>query len=319
MVQKSLDLRKANILLTGGHGFIGSYVVDELLKRGVSKDWIKIVDSHMLDLRNRAACKKTTDGMDVVIHLAGNTGGIGKNRDYPAALFYDNAIMGIELMEQARKNKVKKFVQVSTVCAYPKFTKVPFKEDDLWNGYPEETNGAYGIAKRMLLVQAQAYRQQYGFNAIYLLPANTYGPGDTDDPLSSHVIPAIIRKVYEAKRERENDINVWGTGAATREFLFAKDTARGIVMATEKYEKGDPVNLGTGIEISIKELVDLIKELMNFKGRVVWDKTKPDGQPRRSVDTTRAWKEFRFRAKVSLEEGLKRTIEWYSKVYKNGV
>jgi len=248
---------------------------------------------------------------DIVIHLAARVGGIGANRENPGRFFYDNAIMGILLMEQARQHAVSKFVQVGTVCAYPKFTPVPFKEDDLWNGYPEETNAPYGLAKKALLVQAQAYRAQYGFNAIYLLPANLYGPGDNFDPASSHVIPALIRKCVEARNAAAPSITVWGTGNPTREFLYVDDAARGILMAAEKYDKPEPVNLGTSNEVSIRELVDTIVRLVGFSGQITWDASYPDGQPRRKLDVEMARREFGFSAQVNLEEGLRRMLDWY--------
>jgi GDP-L-fucose synthase len=248
---------------------------------------------------------------DMVIHLAARVGGIGANRENPGRFFYDNAVMGILLMEYARRSAVQKFVQVGTVCAYPKFTEVPFKEDDLWNGYPEETNAPYGIAKKALLIQAQAYRAQYGFNAIYLLPANLYGPGDNFDLASSHVIPALIRKCIEAREAGAHSISVWGTGSPTREFLYVDDAARGILLATEKYDKPDPVNLGTSHEVSIRELVQTIARLTGFDGAIGWDPSYPDGQPRRKLDISRAKREFEFSAEVNLEEGLQRTVEWF--------
>ena len=250
---------------------------------------------------------------EIVIHLAARVGGIGANRENPGRFFYDNAIMGIELIEQARRVGVEKFVQVGTVCSYPKFTPVPFAEDDLWNGYPEETNAPYGLAKKMLLVQAQAYRQQYGLNAIYLIPVNLYGPGDNFDPRSSHVIPALIRKCVEAKRSGASKIEVWGTGAPTREFLYVDDAARGIVLGAERYDKPEPVNLGTSEEISIKQLVDLIAELTGFRGEVVFDASKPDGQPRRKLNVERARREFGFVAETPFRVGLQQTIEWFEK------
>ena len=248
---------------------------------------------------------------DIVIHLAARVGGIGANRENPGRFFYENAVMGILLMEYARRNAVHKFVQVGTVCSYPKFTPVPFKEDDLWNGYPEETNAPYGIAKKALLVQAQAYREQYGFNAAYLLPANLYGPEDNFDLASSHVIPALIRKCFEAREMAASYITVWGTGSPTREFLYVDDAARGILLATEKYEKGDPINLGTSHEVSIRELVQTIARMTGFEGDIKWDPSYPDGQPRRKLDVARAKNEFGFSAEVSLEEGLRRTVEWF--------
>ena len=251
-------------------------------------------------------------GVDIIIHLAARVGGIGFNQKYPGTLFYDNIIMGTQLMEAARLAKVEKFVQIGTVCAYPKFTPAPFKEDDLWNGYPEETNAPYGIAKKALLVMAQAYRQQYGMNIIYLLPVNLYGPGDNFDLESSHVIPALVRKFTNALQSGEKQVVIWGTGKASREFLYVEDAAEGIIAATEKYDKPAPVNLGSGREVTIKELVDLIAKLTKFEGQIIWDASRPDGQPRRCLDTTRAKNEFDFEAKMRLEEGLSKTIDWYT-------
>jgi GDP-L-fucose synthase len=267
--------------------------------------------SREFDLRIWENCKKAVEDVDIVIHLAAKVGGIGYNLKNPAILFYDNAIMGLQLMEASRQAGVEKFVAVGTICAYPKFTSVPFKEDDLWNGYPEETNAPYGLAKKMLLVQSQAYRQQYGFNSIFLLPVNLYGPRDNFDPNSSHVIPALIKKCIDAIERGEEKIEVWGTGKVTQEFIYVEDAAEGIVLATECYNKPDPVNIGAGFEISIKDLVDLIVRLTGFKGEIIWDTKKPDGQPRRMLDTSRAEREFGFKAKTSFEEGLRRTIEWY--------
>ncbi len=300
------------ILVTGGAGFLGSFVVEKLMKeRGVDSGNIRIPRSKDVDLRRWENCIKAVKSMDVVIHLAAKVGGIGFNRKYPATLFYDNAIMGIQLMEAARQEGVQKFVAIGTVCAYPKYASVPFREENLWNGYPEETNAPYGIAKKILLVQAQAYRQQYGFNAIFLLPVNLYGPRDNFDPESSHVIPALIKKMVDAKLEGENEVVVWGTGKASREFLYVKDAAEGILLATEKYNKSDPVNLGVGREITIKELVDLTAELTEYEGKIVWDTSKTDGQPRRCLDTRKAKEEFGFEAKTNFIDGLKKTIKWY--------
>ncbi|KPJ57493.1 NAD-dependent dehydratase [Parcubacteria bacterium DG_74_2] len=307
-----IDLKKKKILITGAHGFVGKHLVKNLLeKRKVPRENLYLPTFEELDLRKWEDCQKAVKGQDIVIHLAAKVGGIGANLERPAEFFYDNAIMGIQLMEVARQAGIEKFVQIGTICAYPKFTKVPFKEEDLWSGYPEETNAPYGLAKKMLLVQAQAYRQQYDFNAIYLLPVNMYGPGDNFDPKSSHVIAAIIRKVYEAKKEEKNYIVAWGTGKPTREFLYVEDGAEGILLATEKYNKSEPVNLGSGMEISIKDLVNLICKLMAFKGEIRWDTSKPDGQPRRRLDTLKAEKEFGFVAKTDFEEGLRKTIQWY--------
>lgn len=299
------------ILITGGAGFLGVHLIKKLNERGVSKKNISIPRSKKLDLRILENCKKAVKGIDIVIHLAGNVGGIGYNREKPGELFYDNLIMGIQLMEEARKAGVKKFVGIGTICQYPKHAKVPFKEDDLWNGYPEETNAPYGLAKKMLLVQAQAYREQYGFNAIHLMPVNLYGSGDNFDPKSSHVIPSLIKKFVDAGRKEDGEVVVWGTGKPTREFLYASDAAVAIILATEKYNKPEPVNIGSSFEISIKNLAELIKKLTGFKGKIVWDTLKPDGQPRRKLDTTRAKKEFGFESLVPFEEGLKETIKWY--------
>jgi len=299
------------ILVTGGAGFLGSNVVKHLLASGAKQGNIIVPRSRDIDLRVWENCLSITKGVDLIIHLAASVGGIGYNMNNPGSLFYDNAIMGIQLMEAARQNNVGKFVAVGTICAYPKFTPIPFREEELWNGYPEETNAPYGLAKKMMLVQAQAYRQQYGFNAIYLLPVNLYGPGDNFNPDSSHVIPALIKKFIDAKESGSGRVEVWGTGAASREFLYVDDAARGIVRAAESYDKPDPVNLGSCMEITIKELVDLIAELTGFEGEIMWDTSKPDGQPRRMLDVSAAEREFGFKAKVGFEEGLKKTIEWY--------
>lgn len=308
-----MQLKTRKILVTGGAGFLGSFVVQKLLERGVSKKNIFVPRSKDLDLRKWENCVKAVKGQDIVIHLAAVVGGIGYNQQIPGKMFYDNLMMGTQLMEAARQAGVKKFVAIGTICAYPKHTPVPFAETSLWHGYPEETNAPYGLAKKMLLVQAQAYRQQYDFNAIYLLPVNLYGPGDNFNPDSSHVIPALIKKVADAKKTRQKHIDVWGTGNASREFLYVEDCANGIVLATEKYDKPDPVNLGANREIKIKDLVKTICKLMNFKGEVHWDKSKPDGQPRRMVDATLARKEFGFRSKTDFEQGLQKTIDWYKK------
>ena len=304
------------ILITGGSGFLGSHLVEQLTERGVRNDQLYIPRSKDLDLRRWENCVKAVKGRDIVIHLAAKVGGIGFNQNYPGELFYDNAIMGIQLIEAARQEGVEKCVILGTVCAYPKFTPVPFSEDELWNGYPEETNAPYGIAKKALLVQAQAYRQQYGFNAIYLLPVNLFGPRDNFNPESSHVIPALIKKFVEAVREKKSSVDVWGTGSASREFLYVEDAARAIVLATERYNKPDPVNLGAGKEISIRDLVTLIKEQTGFSGEIHWDTTRPDGQPRRCLVTSRAEKEFGFVAQVPFSEGLRRTVEWFIEHYR---
>ena len=302
---------KRRVTVTGGHGLVGRRVVAML--RDHSPAEIFSFSSKQYDLTRQADVARmfADQRPDIVIHLAARVGGIGANRDNPGRFFYENAIMGIELMEQARRNGVEKYVQVGTVCAYPKFARVPFSEAELWDGYPEETNAPYGIAKKALLVQAQAYRAQYGFNAIYLLPTNIYGPGDNFDPSSSHVIPALIRKCVEAGEQGETTITVWGTGTPTREFLYVDDAANAIILATERYDKPGPVNVGSSEEISIKDLVDRIVTLTGYRGRVLWDATKPDGQPRRKLNAERARREFGFTAQVDFTQGLRRTIEWY--------
>jgi GDP-L-fucose synthase len=299
------------VVVTGGAGFLGSYVVQKLRERGARE--ILIPRSREYDLVDRAAVARLyRDGKpDLVIHLAAVVGGIGANRENPGRFFFENLMMGVQLMEEGRLAGLKKFVAIGTICSYPKFTPVPFHEDALWDGYPEETNAPYGLAKKMMLVQSQAYRQQYGFNSIFLLPVNLYGPKDNFDPRSSHVIPALIKKCLDAQRAGEKRIVCWGDGSPTREFLHARDAAEGIVLAAESYEKSEPVNLGAGFEISIKDLTDLIVKLTGFKGEVVWDATQPNGQPRRCLDTQRALKEFGFKARIGFEEGLRETIDWY--------
>lgn len=306
-----LPLAGKRILVTGGAGFLGQQVVDQLCQAGAELEKITIPRSHNTDLRSLENCQRAVDQQDIVVHLAAHVGGIGLNREKPAELFYDNLMMGAQLIHAAYEAGVEKFVCVGTICAYPKFTPVPFKEDDLWDGYPEETNAPYGIAKKALLVQLEAYRQQYGFNGIYLLPVNLYGPNDNFDPGSSHVIPALIHKVHQAQQRGEKQIPVWGDGSPTREFLYSEDAARGIVMATQKYNAADPVNLGTGQEISIRDLANLICELMDFDGELVWQTDQPNGQPRRCLDTERAEQAFGFTAQVDFREGLRRTIDWY--------
>lgn len=303
--------RGKSVLVTGGAGFLGKHVVENLQRSGCKN--IFVPRSKEWDLRREEVAEELfrRNKFDLVIHLAGIVGGIGANSENPGKFFYDNIMMGVLMMEKARLAGVKKFVALGTICAYPKFTPVPFKEDDLWSGYPEETNAPYGLAKKMLLVQAQAYRQQYGFNAVYLLPVNLYGPGDNFDPMSSHVIPALIKKCIDARDSNADEITVWGDGSATREFLYVEDAAKGIVLAAEKYNKPEPVNLGAGFEISIKELVSTIVHETGFKGRVVWDRTKPNGQPRRCLNTSRALKEFGFKAETNFRTGIKKTIEWY--------
>ena len=298
------------VVVTGGAGFLGSYVVQQLKERGCNVIVPRRRDYNLVDMD--AVRRLYSDARpDLVIHLAAVVGGIGANQRNPGSYFYENLMMGAQLMEEARQQKLQKFVAIGTICSYPKFTPVPFKEEDLWNGYPEETNAPYGIAKKMMLVQAEAYRAQYGLNTIFLLPVNLYGPRDNFEPQSSHVIPALIRKCVDARRANASEIVCWGSGNVTREFLHVEDCARGIVLAAEKYEDADPVNIGAGFEISIRDLAEKIARLSSFKGTVVWDSTKPDGQPRRSLDTTRASERFGFRASIPFEEGLKQTIEWY--------
>ena len=307
---------KGKILITGGSGFLGYHIVKNLVQeKGVSRNQIIIPRSQNMDLRVWENCRRVVTNSELVIHLAARVGGIGFNQKNPATLFYDNIIMGAQLMEAARLEGVQKFVQIGTVCSYPKFTPVPFREENFWNGYPEETNAPYGIAKKALLVMAQSYRQQYGMNVIYLVPVNLYGPKDNFDLQSSHVIPALIRKFIEAIESKEEKVTVWGTGKASREFLYVEDAAEGIIAATENYDKPNPVNLGTGKEVSIKQLVDLIAQHTGFKGQIIWDTSKPDGQPRRCLDTSRAKKEFTFEAKTDLSLGLEKTIEWYRSNY----
>ena len=306
-----MDLQNQRILVTGGAGFLGKQVVKQLVDAGANPDKISVPRSKDTNLCEWEACQRAVNQQDIVVHLAAHVGGIGLNREKPAELFYDNLMMGTQMIHAAYQAGVKKFTCVGTICAYPKFTPVPFKEADLWDGYPEETNAPYGIAKKALLVQLQAYRQQYGFDGIYLLPVNLYGPEDNFDTRSSHVIPALIRKVHEAQLAEETVIPVWGDGSPTREFLYAEDAARGIVMGTIGYSHEDPVNLGTNSEISIKALIELICKLMEYEGEIVWETEQPNGQPRRCLDTSRAKERFGFEAQVGFEEGLRRTIAWY--------
>lgn len=301
------------VCVTGGAGFLGSFLQETLQERGASSIFVPHIEEYDLtDIQNIRRMLIDTQP-DIIIHLAALAGGIGANRKRPAEFFYKNLMMGVPLMHEAWQNGVEKFVAIGTICAYPKFTPVPFREENLWEGYPEETNAPYGLAKKMLLVQAQAYRDQYGFNAIYLLPVNLYGPRDNFDLETSHVIPALIRKMIEAEQRGEDHVVLWGDGSPTREFLYAGDAARGISMAAERYDGKEPVNLGSGMEISIKELAEMIKNLTGFNGEIVWDTTKPNGQPRRGLDTTRAKSYFGFEAKMLFEEGLKRTIDWFRK------
>jgi GDP-L-fucose synthase len=307
----TLELSNKKILVTGGAGFLGQQVVEQLLAAGANPDKITIPRSKDYDLCVMANCQEVVKNQDIIIHLAAHVGGIGLNQQKPAELFYDNLMMGTQLIHAAYQAQIEKFVCVGTICAYPKFTPVPFKEEDLWNGYPEETNAPYGVAKKALLVQLQAYRQQYGFNGIYVLPVNLYGPADNFDPSSSHVIPALIRKVHEAQQRNDATLPVWGDGSPSREFIYAADAARGIVLATTKFDREEPVNLGTNFEITIKDLIELICELMEFKGKIVWETDKPNGQPRRCLDTQKAQEYFGFQATTTLRDGLQQTIDWY--------
>jgi GDP-L-fucose synthase len=304
-------LKNKRIVVTGGAGFLGQHVVKKLKEKGYSE--ILIPRSKEYNLITESGITKMFNDMnpDYIIHLAAVVGGIGANRENPGKYFYDNLMMGTQLMEQSRLFGVKKFVAIGTICAYPKYTTVPFSEKDLWLGYPEETNAPYGLAKKMMLVQSQAYRDQYNFNSINLLPVNLYGPQDNFDPNTSHVIPALVKKCIDAKREGVASISVWGTGNATREFLYVEDAAEGIILAAENYDKSDPINLGAGYEISIKNLVEKIVHMTGFEGEIIWDSSKPDGQPRRSLDTTRAEEEFGFISKTNFDKGLKATIDWY--------
>lgn len=304
-------LQDKRIAVTGGGGFLGQVVVNKLRERGCREVYVVRKRDYDLVKGEDVARLYREAHPEVVIHLAAVVGGIGANRENPGLYFYENIMMGVQLIEGARLSGVEKFVQVGTICAYPKFTPVPFHEDDLWNGYPEETNAPYGVAKKALLVQCQAYRDQYGFNGLYLLPVNLYGPGDNFNPNTSHVIPALIKKFVDAEAKGDPAVEVWGTGAATREFLYVDDAAEGIVLAAEKYNGADPVNLGSGMEISIKDLAELIAKETGYKGQLVWDASKPDGQPRRALDVTRAEELFGFKARVDFVEGLRRTIEWY--------
>lgn len=303
--------RRRRVVVTGGAGFLGTFVVKRLAERQPAD--IAVPRSAEYDLRTPEGVRRLFDDAspDIVIHLAARVGGIGANRAHPAEFFYDNLMMSVQLLHQAYLRGIEKFVAVGTVCSYPKFTPVPFKEEDLWSGYPEETNAPYGLAKKMLLVQSQTYRQQYGFNSIFLLPANLYGPGDKWDPDSSHVIPALIKKCIDARKSGDDHIVVWGDGSPTREFLYVEDAAEGLLLAAERFDKSEPINLGSGQETSIAELVRIIADVTGYRGRIVWDTSKPNGQPRRKLDTSRAEREFGFRATTPFREGLRRTVEWY--------
>ena len=303
-----MDWSDKKVLVTGGSGFLGSRIVKLLLEKNAN---VIVPKSEEYDLRLKENCEKITQNIDYVFHLAAKVGGIGLNQEKPGELFYDNLIMGVNLMEESRKNNVSKFIALGTICSYPKFTPLPFSEKSIWDGYPEETNAPYGLAKKMLLVQSQAYRQQYGFHAIAVFPTNLYGPNDNFDELSSHVIPAIIKKVFDAKKNNQNFISLWGDGTPTRDFLYVDDAAYGLVLAAEKYDKPDPINLGSGIEISIRELSEKILNFMNSDLEIKWELDKPNGQPRRCVSIEMAKREIDFKPQIGLDEGLKRTIDWY--------
>ena len=309
-----MDLAGKKILVTGGGGFLGSQLLGVMRRRGLRDSDIRAPRQGELDLKDRGNCGRAVEGMDIVIHLAARVGGIGYNRKNPGLIFYDNILMGVQLMEAARLSGVKKFVQIGTVCAYPKVVPVPFQEGSLWEGYPEETNAPYGVAKKALLVQAQAYRAQYGFNAIYLLPTNLYGPGDNMDPEDSHVIPALVRKFVDAAGSKAPEVVLWGTGSPSREFLYVEDCAEGILLAAERYDSPDPVNLGSGRETRISELARIVAQECGYTGTIRWDSSKPDGQPRRCLNTDRA-RSFGFTAKTGFQEGLRKTIEWYRSTY----
>jgi GDP-L-fucose synthase len=308
-----IEWRKKNVLITGGKGFLGSFVVD-LLQRKKAKRIIAPT-SKECDLTKISNCKRVVQDVDIVFHLAAKVGGIGLNREKPAELFYDNLLMGIQLMNEAKKANVEKFIALGTICSYPKFTPLPFSEESIWDGYPEETNAPYGLAKKMLLVQSQAYRQQYNFKSIVVFPTNLYGPKDNFDPDSSHVIPALILKIHNANKSNFKTISLWGDGSPTRDFLYVEDAARGIILAAEKYDDIQPINLGSGQEVSIKDLIITISKLMHYKGIINWDTSKPNGQPRRCVSTKRAEEKLSFRPSVSLKEGLRRTIKWFNSEY----
>lgn len=308
-----MDWTSKNVIVTGGNGFLGSRVV-KILKEKNTKN-IVIPDSQDNDLRNKDNCSSILKEIDIVFHLAAKVGGIGLNQSKPGELFYDNLMMGVNLMEEARKNKIEKFISLGTICSYPKFTELPFKENSIWDGYPEETNAPYGLAKKMLLVQSQAYRQQYDFQSITIFPTNLYGPNDNFDQTSSHVIPAIIKKVFDAKANNQNYISLWGDGTPTRDFLYVDDAAQGIISAAEKYNTSEPLNLGSGVEISIKDLAQMILNIMGNEMQINWEVDKPNGQPRRCVSITKAKQEIDFYPKIGLKEGLEKTIEWYQRIY----
>lgn len=317
-MDKALDLATKRICVTGGAGFLGTHLIRRLKEHGAREIFVPQFPEY--DLVREADIIRMIDTAkpDIIIHLAAKVGGIGANREKPGEFFYDNLMMGVQLIHQSWLKGVEKFVAIGTICAYPKYTPIPFKEEDLWNGYPEETNAPYGLAKKMLLVQSQSYREQYGYNSIFLLPVNLYGPGDNFNPASSHVIPALIRKYLEAKEQGANEIVAWGDGSPTREFIYVEDAAEGITLATQKYNSSEPVNIGSSFEISIKDLTETIARLTGFNGSIRWDTTKPNGQPRRKLDTTRAREAFGFEAKTDFEEGLKRTIAWYANEKANG-
>ena len=317
-MDKAIDLSAKRICITGGAGFLGTHLIKKLKEHG-AKD-IFVPEYPEYDLVREADILRMIDTAkpEIIIHLAAKVGGIGANREKPGEFFYDNLMMGVQLIHHAWRQGVEKFVAIGTICAYPKFTPIPFKEEDLWNGYPEATNAPYGLAKKMLLVQSQAYREQYGYNSIFLLPVNLYGPGDNFNPASSHVIPALIRKCLEAKEQGSSEIVAWGDGSPTREFIYVEDAAEGITLATEKYNSSEPVNIGASFEISIKDLTETVARLTGFEGSIRWDTSKPNGQPRRKLDTTRAREAFGFEAKTDFEEGLRRTIDWYANERANG-
>lgn len=310
-MSEAFDWANKRVCVTGGAGFLGTHLIKDLHQRGAQKVFVPTIEEYDLVDRDAIQQMLMDADPDVIIHLAAHVGGIGANLEHPAQFFYDNLMMGVQLMHQAYERGVEKFVAIGTVCAYPKFTPVPFKEDDLWIGYPEETNAPYGLAKKMLLVQSQAYRQEYGFNSIFLLPVNLYGPGDNFNPRSSHVIPALIRKCVEAQEQGQDHIVVWGDGSPTREFIYVKDAARGIALASERYNESEPVNIGSGFEISIKDLAEKIARLTGFEGELVWDTSKPNGQPRRALDISRAKEKFGFEARTDFDEGLQETIDWF--------